>query len=357
MVTAQRDGEERRAPACLQEMDVSHRKPQVPGQVLEQGHVAPGPANATRLARRHLAEEGLIDGVDPVGDRGDLDDEARPGRAHVAGVLAERPFRLPHTRRDEALDDDLGMGRYLEVVGLAGDHLERLAAQAAGDAELVAAHPSHRRERHGRITPDHDGAGRRSPLLFVLHDVWVHVAPGVAQKDAVLPRPLLHQPIRPHVALAGLGILRDHARRGDVGRGILAPGPDAERELRDVGLVALQHDVLHRAAIHAHGRYRLRLSVRPLVGDLVHGRLEREGVDLGRGPEDSGHQGHREALDALEHHRGPTGRWDPLEHAAHDRGDLPVRIHFLLHVVQLAAPLERAEVIPQVPVGHGGNYN
>src|SRR5207247_397698 len=120
VVTAQRDGEERRAPACLQEMDVSHRKPQVPGQVLEQGHVAPGPANATRLARRHLAEEGLIDGVDPVGDRGDLDDEARPGRAHVAGVLAERPFRLPHTRRDEALADDLGMCRYLEVVGLAG---------------------------------------------------------------------------------------------------------------------------------------------------------------------------------------------------------------------------------------------
>src|SRR2546425_13306017 len=107
-------------------------------------------SNATRLARRHLAEEGLIDGVDPVGDRGDLDDEARPRRAHVAGILAERPFRLPHTRRDEALDDDLGMGRYLEVVGLAGDHLERLAAQAAGDAELVAAHPSHRRERQDR---------------------------------------------------------------------------------------------------------------------------------------------------------------------------------------------------------------
>src|SRR5262249_60652784 len=102
-----------------------------------------GAADAARLAGRHLAEEGLVDRVGPMVNRGDFDDEARAGRAHVARILAERPFVLPHTRWHEPFDDDLRVRRHLEIVRLAAHDLERRAAERAGHAELVAANPGH----------------------------------------------------------------------------------------------------------------------------------------------------------------------------------------------------------------------
>ena len=45
---------------------------------------------------------------------------------------------------DDGLDDPLGIGRHLEIGGLAFDEIDRLAAQAAGERVLVLT------ERHGR---------------------------------------------------------------------------------------------------------------------------------------------------------------------------------------------------------------
>src|SRR5206468_7732313 len=100
------------------QMNVTHGEPQIPPQVLQERHVAPGAADTARLARRHLAEERLVDRIGAMGDRGDLDQKARPRRAHVARVLAEWPFVLAYAGRHEALDHDLGVRRDLEVVRL-----------------------------------------------------------------------------------------------------------------------------------------------------------------------------------------------------------------------------------------------
>src|SRR5882672_8885275 len=100
-------------------MHVAHREPEIAREMLEHGDVATGASNTARLAGRHLAEEGLIDGIDPTGDAGDLHHEARTGGSHVARVFAERPFRLADARRHESFDDDLGVRWHLEVVRLA----------------------------------------------------------------------------------------------------------------------------------------------------------------------------------------------------------------------------------------------
>jgi hypothetical protein len=59
------------------------------------------------------------------------------------------------------------------------------------------------------------------------------------------------------------------------------------------------------------------------------------------------------ALDALEHDGGPAGRRDPLEDTPDDGGHLPVRIDFLLHVVELAADLQSGQIVAEVFVGQG----
>src|SRR5437899_11908300 len=106
--------------------------------MLEQRHVAPGAADTARLARRHLAEEGLVDRIGAMGDRGDLDHEARPRRAHVARVLAERPLVLAYAGRHEALDHDLGVRRDLEGPRLTLHDLEPLSAQRALEPLVLA---------------------------------------------------------------------------------------------------------------------------------------------------------------------------------------------------------------------------
>src|SRR2546426_3989184 len=99
-------------------MHVAHREPEIALEMLEQRDVAPGTADTARLARRHLAEEGLVDGVGPVRDGGDLDHEARARRPHIARVLAERPLVLPNTGGHRPLDPYLGAGPDVQVVRL-----------------------------------------------------------------------------------------------------------------------------------------------------------------------------------------------------------------------------------------------
>ena len=75
----------------------------------------------------------------------------------------------------------------------------------------------------------------------------------------------------------------------------------------------------------------------------------------GDAPRMPAHQRHAVALDALEHDGGPAVGRDPLEDAPDDRGHLPVRIDFLLHVVELAADLESGQIVAEVFVGQGAS--
>jgi hypothetical protein len=123
----------------LEQMHVAHGEPQLASEMLPEGDVATGAANAARFARRHLAEERLVDRIDAMGDRGHFDHEAGPGGAHVAGVFAERSLRLANAGGHDALDHDLGVRRHFEIVGLAPYDLQRRAPERAGNGELVAA--------------------------------------------------------------------------------------------------------------------------------------------------------------------------------------------------------------------------
>jgi hypothetical protein len=155
------------------------------------------------------------------------------------------------------------------------------------------------------------------------------------------------------VALARLRILRDDVRRGEERGGVLADGPGRDRQLEDVHLVAAPDVLLARAAFDDAGRNRLFQRAVPFpVDPLDRIGLEPDRVDLARGPEHAGRDGDVEAFHVLEQERGPLGVGDPVEELAADRGDLPVLVHLLLDAVQLAAPLERGEVLAQVRVGH-----
>ena len=92
--------------------------------------------------------------------------------------------------------------------------------------------------------------------------------------------------------------------------------------------------------------------MRPLVRDLIHRGLEGQRVDFRRCAEDPGHQWHMVALDVLEHQRRPARRRNSLEDSTDDRGDLPVRINFFLHVVELAPHLQGGQIVAEVFIGH-----
>ena len=52
-------------------------------------------------------------------------------------AFAERPFRLQQFRIDQSLDDDLGIGRHVEIDGDAFHRADRLAGERARHAHLV----------------------------------------------------------------------------------------------------------------------------------------------------------------------------------------------------------------------------
>ena len=55
----------------------------------------------------------------------------------MAGEFAERPFRLPDARRDEAFDHDLGFRRHQEIDGLAAHDIDRPAGDRTRDGKFV----------------------------------------------------------------------------------------------------------------------------------------------------------------------------------------------------------------------------
>ena len=64
----------------------------------------------------------------------------RLGQRVVAGVVAERPFLAQRLARvNVAFDDEVGVGRHFQVVGLALDQLDGFLAQVTGEEEFIQA--------------------------------------------------------------------------------------------------------------------------------------------------------------------------------------------------------------------------
>ena len=68
-------------------------------------------------------------GLRLVGDRGHLHRHVEGFERDIAVALAERRLGLQHVGVDQALDDDLGIGRHVEVDGAAARHADRRAGE------------------------------------------------------------------------------------------------------------------------------------------------------------------------------------------------------------------------------------
>ena len=314
------------------------------------------------LRRRLPDDDRRIDRVAPHRQRRDAEDRELLGVRVVAGVVAERAFDADVVTRDRPLEDDLGVRRDFQVHGLAADELHRLAAQEAGEHELVDVVWERRARgvrRHG-IEPDRDGY-RDPPVLGreeigppVLVHLPVHV--GGACIDH------LH-PVHAEVADARLRVLRDDRGKRDEGGRILRPAA-LDRKPAEVHIVALEHDLLARS---------LRDGLRHGVGDrlqlqeashLLHETLRRLHVEhlaqLRRrvvelldaqgeahapfGSELVDEERMRRSLRMLEEERRSSG----LDDAVGDLRDLEIRIDLGRDASELALALEERDPLPEI---------
>ena len=290
----------------------------------------------------------------------------RLGRRVVAGVVAERPLHPDLALLDRPLEHDLGVRRHLEVDRLRLDDLDRLAAEEAGEHQLVDVLRQRRARGVGRhrVEPERDGdrdlaVGGEVVGAPVLVDLPVHV--GGARVD------LLH-PVHADVAAARVRVLRDHGRQRDERSRVAGPAA-LDRQQVEVDLVAGQDDLLAGAA---------RDGLRQRVGDrlqllqaahLVDEALRRlhlehvleprrdvvEPLDAEReahpplGAELVDQQRQPRALRALEQQRGAARLHGPVD----DLGDLEVGVDLGRDANELTLVLEQANPLAQV--GRGGH--
>src|SRR5258707_14214073 len=88
-----------------------------------------GVLDLARLARWKLAHQRRIDRVAPVRDAGDVHKRRNAAMAHVAGILAERSFRLDPFGGYFSLDDDLRRRWNQQIDSLTLNHFDRLAGE------------------------------------------------------------------------------------------------------------------------------------------------------------------------------------------------------------------------------------
>ena len=285
----------------------------------------------------------------------------------VAGVVAERALHADLALLDRPLEDDLGVGRHVEVDRLRLDQLDRLAAEEAREHELVDVLRQRRARgvRGDRVEPERDGDRDRSVGgeivgASVLVDLPVHV--GRARVD------LLH-PVHADVADARVRVLRDHRRQRDERRRVAGPAA-LDREQVEVDVVAGEHDLLAGAArdgLRQRVGDRLQLLQAAHLVDEPLRRLHLEHVlELRRDvvePLDAERQAHPplgaelvdqervlRALRLLEQERRPAG----LDRAVDDLRDLEVGIDLGGDANELTLVLEQANPLAQVAGrGHG----
>ena len=181
-------------------------------------------------------------------DGGEVEDGIALERTVVAEEFAVRPFRLDMAALVEiAFEDHLGVGRHHDVIGDAFDDRQRRIAQRCDKTEFVDRQPHRRRHIVDRMRADDKRhrqrlAGRGAGFIDRAQ---------VARRDkidAALLAATQHQPANADVGEA-VARIDDIV---DAGRNIRA-AVDAmlkmNRQLGEIGVVAGEHDLLHRRDI------------------------------------------------------------------------------------------------------------
>src|SRR5437870_7452542 len=284
-------------------------------------------------------------------------------RRHVRDVtreLAKGSLCLIGRRvvADEALDDDLGAGRHLQVDRLAADELGRLAAICTHHVPLADAGRDRRarQERHDRIPADHAGHRHRLSARRVFQEV---LAPVLAALDEQERRGVLladHAAIDADVHRARLRIARDDPReRVDVASALKVV-PLRDRKLRLVDVVAANDHFLDGPGRDDPRWDRLSIELHDVLDQVPVGHVlgiaerKREATDA---PETADEELRAAsglvALDTLEEQRGAL----LLEHAARDRAELPIPVHLGLDPPQLPFRVEPRDPLAHVDEAHG----
>ena len=335
---------------------------------LRDGHADRGQEDPLRglaeprvLLRRLADHDRRIDRIAAHGQRRQVEDGEPLGRRVVAGVVAERPLVGQLVLRDVALEDDLRVRGHVDCDRLRADELDRLAAEEAGEHQLVDVlrQRGARGVRRDRIRAERDGdldlpVRREIVGAAVLVDLPVH------RRRA---RPELLHAVHADVTHAGARIVGDHGRKRDERRGVIRPALLDRQQVERRG-VALEHDLLaRRAANRLRPRVRDRLQLlqaahlldEPLrrlhlehVAELLGDRVERRRIERHRHPplrsELVDQQRPVGALDVLEEQRRPAA----LDDAVVDLRDLELGIDLGGDAHELALALEQGDPLAQV---------
>src|SRR3954467_11569790 len=310
-------------------------------------------ADLVRPALRHAAPQ---DRIVAIIDR--LDVEHGLG-SEVAGVIAgpfrERALDALVARLDEALDDDLGIGRDRQAGDGAVDDLDRLAADAADDlvfADAVRHLAAGHQEGHGIAAADH---GDRHALAARLVLV-AHLAAMLAGRDVETRGPGVvdHHAIGPAVDPAFVGIAGDVEAAGADIAAAVAGVPFRRGKAGDVDVVAGHHVLEDRTVVDV---FRRDARHRPHeTGAEAFAELEL--AETGRKAER-----HVLALAAEEVDQHAAAR-DRPGHVVEDEARRGVVVHrdagyhadILLpgqaaHLLDLAEPARLVEPLPQIVIG------
>ena len=214
------------------------------------------------LVLRHAHVRDRHRRVVAVGDAVDAEGDAEVARAGaVAGVLAERTLLDLVVGQDLALEDDLGVGRHLEVVGLALDQPDRLAGEHAGELGLGDRRRRAGRHRGQRRQADRGGEGTGlAARQVVLGERLAEVGErehGARHRARVEHHLAVHAPV--HVAAHR--VLRDHGVPGADVAAAVAVVHQRHRQAAQVDVLAAQNVLLARRRVAADDDRRDGLAV------------------------------------------------------------------------------------------------
>ena len=188
---------------------------------------------------------GLEQRVAAARDRGQVEHRVALQCAVISQELAIGAFRLHVSAGVEiALQHPFGIGRHADVVGHAFHHRQRRVAQRGDEPELVDRQPHDRGDVIDRMRADDEAhrqrlAGGGARLVDRAQIARRH------QVDAGLVAAAQHQPAHAHIGPCGLGIDDVVDRGGDVGPAVGAMA-EMHRQRGEIGVVAGEHDLLHR---------------------------------------------------------------------------------------------------------------
>ncbi len=257
-----------------------------------------------RFAGCHLADDRAEHWGAAVGDRRHPHRHVVALQRHIAVALAERRFGLEPLRIDEALDDDLDIGRHQEIDRPGLDDAHRRARESARHRKLIKVDGELLRagENHHRCGADRDRDRHRSAALVVFKPVIIAAGAARGARHHAYRQPigrLQGGPVHAHVLDAVVGIAGDAQRRRKIRRGIEARRRYRHRQLgesaaRPAQIVAAEDHLLARRRRDLHRRDRIGDSLHPGLTDIRHRLTHADRVDVGRCRERA--DGHREVV-------------------------------------------------------------